>query len=247
MQTNESPRETGTRLDIELFSRGIARSRSAAADLIKRGKVRLNGKAVTKTSLTVFPADKLEADQDVSFVSRAGEKLSHALKEFKVSIAGLSAIDIGSSTGGFTDCLLQNGAARVLAVDVGTDQLAASLRADSRVEIRENTDIRKLEASPFDMAAIDVSFISLEHILPKAFELLKPKSFAIALVKPQFEVGKEIADKNKGVITDPREQESALASVKKFAKSAGFKIAAETVSPLEGEKGNKEFLLYLTK
>lgn len=251
MNINEPLREIGKRLDTELFSRGIVRSRSAAADLIKRGKVRVNGKVITKTSTDVFVADKLEADQNVSFVSRAGEKLAHALKEWKIDVNGLYAIDIGSSTGGFTDCLLQNGVKNVLAIDVGTDQLAQSLREDIRVEVRENTDVRKLNQSdipvPADMATIDVSFISLEHILPKVFSLIKKGGFVIALVKPQFEVGKEIADKNKGIITDSNEQKTALDSVKKFAKSAGFKVKNETISPLEGEKGNKEFLLYLTK
>src|SRR6185369_8553938 len=113
MEHNEQPREVGKRLDAEVFARGIARSRSAAADLVKRGKVRVNGKVVTKASASVFAADKLEADQGVSFVSRAGEKLAHALAEFKLDVSGLAAIDIGSSTGGFTDCLLQNGAAKV--------------------------------------------------------------------------------------------------------------------------------------
>ncbi len=236
------------RLDVELFARGIARSRSAAADLIKRGKVRVNGEVATKANRDVLSEDAIEVDQGASFASRAGEKLAHALGAFKVDPSGLEAVDIGSSTGGFTDCLLQGGAKRVVAVDVGTGQLADSLRSDPRVELHESTDVRKLSlASPVDLAVVDVSFISLEHVLPKAFELVKKGGRAIALVKPQFEVGKEIADENRGVITDPAEQGAALEAVKGYAKKAGFKVAAETVSPLQGEKGNKEFLIYLTK
>ncbi|HEU0080507.1 MAG TPA: TlyA family RNA methyltransferase [Candidatus Paceibacterota bacterium] len=248
MNGNAPRQETGERLDRALFARGIARSRSAAADLIQRGKVRVNGAVTTKASKEVMPSDVVQADQDVSYVSRAGEKLAHALREFGIDPAGLTAIDIGSSTGGFADCLLQKGAARVIAVDVGTGQLAQSLRDDPRVEAHESTDIRSFEpASPADLAVIDVSFISLEHILPKAFELLKKGGRTVALVKPQFEVGKEAADRAKGVITDPAEQAHALEAVKKIAQKAGFKVAAETASPIEGEKGNKEFLLYLTR
>lgn len=231
-----------------MLSRGLVRSRSLAADLIKRGKVSVNGKAATKPSFEVSSTDQISIAAGVTFVSRAGEKLAHALSEWKIAVDGLTLIDIGSSTGGFVDCLLKNGGARVIAVDVGTGQLDQSLRDDPRVEAHENTDIRHFSAeAPVDAAVIDVSFISLGHILPNAFKLVKKGGFVIALVKPQFEVGKEVADKHRGVITDPAEQKAAIESVRGYAKKAGFKIVKEIASPLEGEKGNREFLLLLTK
>jgi 23S rRNA (cytidine1920-2'-O)/16S rRNA (cytidine1409-2'-O)-methyltransferase len=246
--TEEKLPEIKKRLDIELHARGLVRSRSLASDLIKRGKVTVNGAVVTKPSVDVGASDKIEIAQGITFVSRAGEKLAHALAEFKTDVTGLTFVDIGSSTGGFTDCLLKNGATKVIAVDIGTDQFDKVLREDPHIELHENTDIRKFTLeSPVDAAVIDISFISLEHVLPKAFELVKKGGFVIALAKPQFEVGKEIADKHRGVITDPKEQKVALDSVKNFAKKAKFKLIAETTSPIEGEKGNKEFLILLKK
>ncbi|MBX4209155.1 TlyA family RNA methyltransferase [Candidatus Parcubacteria bacterium] len=238
------------RLDVEMHTRGIVRSRSAAADLIKRGKVRVNGRAAAKASQEVAPSDAISIEGDAVFVSRAGEKLAHALDAWKISVEGLVAIDIGASTGGFTDCLIRRGAKKVFAIDVGTDQLDAALRSDPRVESHEKTDIRNFSFAALslplaDIAVADVSFISLDLILPKMRELVRKGGQAIVLVKPQFEVGKEIADRNKGVITDEAEQKGALEKIKRSAEKAGFHVAGETVSPLEGEKGNKEFLLLL--
>lgn len=236
------------RLDVEMHARGIARSRSAAADLIQRGKVRVGGKIALKASQSVGPDDAIVLDAGHSFVSRAAEKLAFALDTFEIDPRGLAAIDIGSSTGGFTDCLLQRGAARVVAVDVGTHQLDQSLRDDPRVEVHEQTDVRAFSLPDrVDLAVADVSFISLEPLLPKISEFLKPKGRAVVLVKPQFEVGKEVADLHKGVITDEAERQSAVDKIRKAAKKAGFKVLAEAVSPLEGEKGNREFLLFLTR
>ena len=186
----------GNRLDIEVSRRGLARSRSAAADLIKRGKITLNGAVARKTSQEVYATDEIKVAGGSSFVSRAGEKLSHSLTEWKIDIKGLTALDIGSSTGGFTDCLLQNGAAKVIAVDVGKDQLASALRDDSRVEVHESTDIRNFSAADFatsadspaqaiDLAVIDVSFISLELVLSKAFELVRRGGQVIAAGTPE--------------------------------------------------------------
>ena len=230
-----------------MYAKGLAKSRSMASDLIKRGKVAINGKAITKPSFDVGENDKIEIVGGDVFVSRAGEKLDFALKAWGVDVSGLTVIDIGSSTGGFTDCLIKRGAAKVIAVDVGTDQLDESLRTDPRVEVHENTDIRTFSSEPVDMAVIDVSFISLEHVLEKAFELVKAKGSVIALVKPQFEVGKEIADRYKGIISDETIQKEALEKIKKLAIKTGFKIKNEAVSPLEGEKGNREFLILLQK
>lgn len=240
--------EHKNRLDVEMLSRGFSRSRSHAADLIKRGKVSVNGKIVTKSSQEISNADEIVITEKEQFVSRAGEKLSFALESFKISPAGLSALDIGSSTGGFTDCLLQNNAAKVIAVDVGTDQLVSEIKSDPHVELHEGTDIRKFTISePADLVVIDVSFISLSHVLGKAFECLKKGGVGVALVKPQFEVGMEMAKKFKGVITDESAQKEVLKNVKRYAKEAGFKVLADITSPIEGEKGNKEFLLHLKK
>lgn len=240
--------EHENRLDVEMHSRALSRSRSHAADLIKRGLVMINGKRAEKTSTEVSASDQITLAQIEKFVSRAGEKLSHALEVFDVSPANLVALDIGSSTGGFTDCLLQNGAQKVIAVDVGTDQLVAVLKNDPRVELHEGTNIKNFKlADPVDMVVIDVSFISLTHVLPKAFECVKKGGIVIALVKPQFEVGMETAKKHRGVITDPTLQNDVLKTIKAASKKTGFKVVSDTTSPIEGEKGNKEFLLLLKR
>lgn len=246
--------EIKTRLDVALYERGLTRSRSAAVDLIKRDKVLVNGKTANKASIEVKSTDTITIDSPERFVSRAGEKLSHALDAFKIDVTGLEAVDIGSSTGGFTDCLLQRNAKKVIAIDVGTDQLVTELRNDPRVEVHEGTNIRQFSISQkVDIAVVDVSFISLTLVLPKVYEflkdggLLKKGGIAVALVKPQFEVGMETAKKHRGVITSEGEHREVLERVKSVAKDIGFKVVNETVSPIEGEKGNKEFLLYLKK
>jgi len=249
----KTPLEHKERLDIAMYARGLARSRSAAVDLIKRDKVMVNGKIVSKGSVEIGAADVITIDSPERFVSRAGEKLSHALDVFKIDVKDLTVIDIGSSTGGFTDCLLQQGAKKVIALDVGTEQLVPELRNDPRVEVHEGTNVRSFVLSePVDLAVIDVSFISLTLVLPKAYEflkggLLKKGGQVIALVKPQFEVGMETAKKHRGVITSEGEHREVLERVKKVAKEIGFKIVNETISPIEGEKGNKEFLILLKK
>ncbi|HEY9480615.1 MAG TPA: TlyA family RNA methyltransferase [Candidatus Paceibacterota bacterium] len=241
------------RLDVEMARRGLSRSRSAAADLIKRGKVTVGGIVATKPSTEVSESTQITLSPEARFVSRAGEKLERALSTFGINVTNFEVIDVGSSTGGFVDCLLSHGARHVVAIDVGTDQLVSSLRSDPRVESIEGTDIRTYAAKhsadgrQFDLATIDVSFISLSHVLPKVFELLSPGGSCITLVKPQFEVGKEIADEFKGIIHDDTVRMQALESVKTIARSAGFEIVAEADSPIEGEKGNREFLLHLHK
>ncbi|HVT74962.1 MAG TPA: TlyA family RNA methyltransferase [Candidatus Paceibacterota bacterium] len=245
---SKTPLQHKNRLDVEMHARRIVRSRSAAADLIKRGKVSVNGAVATKPSLEVSPSDAIDMAGGATFVSRAGEKLAHALSSFKIDVADMTALDVGSSTGGFTDCLLKNGAKKVVAIDVGTDQMDASLRSDPRVEIREGVDIRDASLdSPADMATVDLSFISVEHALPKVYTLIKKGGHVVVLVKPQFEVGKEITDKHKGIITDESERKQALDRVIASAKKIGFSVKGQTDSPIEGEKGNREFLLYLTK
>jgi 23S rRNA (cytidine1920-2'-O)/16S rRNA (cytidine1409-2'-O)-methyltransferase len=253
MQSNIPP-VYKERLDVEMSKKGLARSRSAAVDLIKRGKVSINGKVTTKGSVEVGLTDVITIDSPERFVSRAGEKLSHALQVFKIDVKDLDVVDIGSSTGGFTDCLLQHGAKKVVAIDVGTDQLVPELRNDPRVEVHEGANVRSFVlAEKVDLAVIDVSFISLTLVLPKAYEFLKDGGLmkkggtVVALVKPQFEVGMETAKKHRGVITSEGEHREVLEHVKKVAKEIGFKVVNETVSPIEGEKGNKEFLLLLKK
>lgn len=236
------------RLDVEMASRGLVKSRSIAQDLIKRGEVVVDGAVVVKPSFEVLPDALIEISNPVRFVSRAGEKLEAALEAWKIDVDGKTVLDIGSSTGGFTDALLQRGAAKVIAVDVGTDQMASPLRDDPRVELHEGTDIRRFSLpSPADAAVADVSFISLSHVLPKAFELISKGGLMIALVKPHFEVGRELAQKRKGVIREESERLAALEGVKKHAKAAGFSVVSSIDSPIEGEGGNREFLLLLKK
>ena len=186
------------------------------------------------------------------FVSRGGHKLEHALEHFQIEVTGLTAVDLGASTGGFTDCLLQRGAGKVFAVDVGQGQLAWKLRQDPRVVVMEKTNARHLRPAQFpalfDLAVVDCSFISLKKILPPAVPLLKPDGKIVALIKPQFEAGKAEVDKGRGVITDPAIHESVLAGLREFVGSqAGLCWRGVVESPLLGPAGNKEFLALIEK
>jgi 23S rRNA (cytidine1920-2'-O)/16S rRNA (cytidine1409-2'-O)-methyltransferase len=203
----------------------------------------------------VKPGDALTLDAGEKFVSRGGHKLEHALRHFRLDVAGLVALDLGASTGGFTDCLLQNGAARVIAVDVGQGQLAWKLRHDPRVAVMEQTNARHLKIeqipppfAPADLAVIDCSFISLQKILPPAVALLKSDGKIVALVKPQFEAGKAEVDKGRGVITDAAVHGRVLEELKAFVAAQnclGWRGVTE--SPLLGPAGNKEFLVLIEK
>lgn len=252
---NATSSEHKNRLDVELHGRGLARSRSEAADLVKRGKVLVGGKVASKASLPVSSSDDIKVDIEERFVSRAGEKLALALKEFKIDPKGSLAIDVGSSTGGFVDCLLRRGASKVIAVDVGADQLDRTLRDDPRVESHESTDLRKFSLSPdesgkvtlADIIVADVSFISLTVLMERIASLVRSGGQAIFLVKPQFEVGREVAQANRGIIRDDALRMKALESVKASAIAAGFKVVGHVDSPIEGEAGNREFLLALTR
>ena len=241
-----------TRLDQALVERGLCDSRERAKRLILAGQVRINGQSARKPGDQVKPADELALEAPEKFVSRGGHKLEHALEHFKIDVHGLTAIDLGASTGGFTDCLLQRGAAKVFAVDVGQGQLAWKLRQDARVVVMEKTNARHLLPAqfpaPFDLAVVDCSFISLKKILPPAVPLLKPDGRIVALVKPQFEAGKEEADKGRGVITDPAIHESVLAGLQEFVGAqAGLCWSGVVESPLLGPAGNKEFLALIEK
>jgi 23S rRNA (cytidine1920-2'-O)/16S rRNA (cytidine1409-2'-O)-methyltransferase len=241
-----------TRLDQALVERALCDSREKAKRLVLAGAIRVNGHPARKASDSVKPADKLTVTAPEKFVSRGGHKLEHALAHFRLDVTGLTAIDLGASTGGFTDCLLQRGAASVYAVDVGQGQLAWKLRRDPRVVVREKTNARHLKLedfpAPADLVVVDCSFISLKKILPPAGPLLKPGGQLVALIKPQFEAGKAEADQGRGVITDPAIHDRVLAELEEFvAAQAGLSWRAVVESPLLGPAGNKEFLALIEK
>ena len=241
-----------TRLDQALVERGLCDSRERAKRFILAGQVRINGHPARKPSDSIKPADELVLEAADKFVSRGGHKLEHALEHFKLDVSGLTALDLGASTGGFTDCLLQRGAAKVFAVDVGQGQLAWKLRQDQRVVVMEKTNARYLKPenlpAPADLIVVDCSFISLKKILPPAVPLLKPDGKIVALIKPQFEAGKAEVDKGRGVITDAAVHERVLAELNEFVTSqAGLWWRGVVESPLLGPAGNKEFLALIEK
>ena len=241
-----------TRLDQALVERALCDSREKAKRLVLAGAVRVNGHPARKASDQIKPADAIVVAAPEKFVSRGGHKLEHALAHFHLDVAGLTAFDLGASTGGFTDCLLQRGAARVFAVDVGQGQLAWKLRSDPRVVVREKTNARFLKPehfpAPADLLVVDCSFISLTKILPPAVPLLKPDGKIVALIKPQFEAGKAEADKGRGVITDAAIHDRVLAELQEFvAAQAGLCWRGVVESPLLGPAGNKEFLALIEK
>ena len=240
------------RLDQALVERGLCDSRERAKRLILAGQVRVNAQTARKPSDAVKPGDELTLDAPEKFVSRGGHKLEHALEQFQLDVTGLTALDLGASTGGFTDCLLQRGAGKVYAVDVGQGQLAWKLRSDQRVIVMEKTNARHLKPeqfpAPADLAVIDCSFISLKKILPPAIPLLKDTGWMVALIKPQFEAGKAEADKGRGVITDDAVHQRVIRELQEFvAAQAGLCWRAVVESPLLGPAGNKEFLVLIEK
>ena len=244
-----------TRLDQALVERGLCESRERAKRAVLAGQVRVNSQTARKASDSVKTEDEISLDVPEQFVSRGGYKLEHALKHFQLDVAGTIAVDLGASTGGFTDCLLQNGAAKVFAVDVGRGQLAWKLRKDGRVVVMEKTNARNLKPeqmpdsfSPADLAVIDCSFISLRKILPPAMALLKSNGKIVALIKPQFEAGKVEADKGRGVIRDASVHERILEELREFvAAQKNLNWRGVTESPLLGPAGNKEFLALIEK
>jgi 23S rRNA (cytidine1920-2'-O)/16S rRNA (cytidine1409-2'-O)-methyltransferase len=243
------------RLDQALVERGFCESREKAKRAILAGQVRVNAQTAHKASDSVKAEDEITLDAPEKYVSRGGHKLEHALKHFQLDVSGTVAVDMGASTGGFTDCLLQNGAAKVFAVDVGQGQLAWKLRKDRRVVVMEKTNARHLKPdqmpesfTPAGVVVIDCSFISLKKILPTAVALLKTDGKIVALVKPQFEAGKAEADKGRGVITDSAVHERVLAELETFVGAqTGLHWRGVTESPLLGPAGNKEFLVLIEK
>lgn len=243
------------RLDQALVDRGLCESREKAKRAVMAGAVQVNGQPARKPSDSVRDADEVTLVAGEKFVSRGGHKLEHALEHFGLDVTGTIAVDLGASTGGFTDCLLQHGAAIVYAVDVGRGQLAWKLRRDRRVVVMEKTNARAVTAasfpqpfSPVDLVVIDCSFISLRKILPAAVALLRPLGNIVALIKPQFEAGKAEADRGEGVITDPAIHERVLRELETFvAGQTGLNWRGVTASPLFGPAGNKEFLALIEK
>ena len=243
------------RLDQALVQRGFFASREKAQRAILAGQVRVGGRLARKPGEPARPDDEILLAAPERYVSRGGYKLEHGLRHFQVDARGVTAIDLGASTGGFTDCLLQHGAALVYAVDVGRGQLAWKLRRDPRVVVMEKTNARSLSPRSFpqpfagaDLLVADCSFISLKIILPPAVALLRHCGRILALVKPQFEAGKAEADKGAGVITDPAIHARVLRELKEFTGArTALQWRGETPSPLLGPAGNKEFLVLLEK
>ena len=236
-----------TRLDIYLYEQKMVKSRSAAAEMIKSGSISVNGSVITKPSFTVNDGDSVFITGEVlKYVGRGGLKLEKALDFFSIDLSGRTCLDIGASTGGFTDCMLQNGAKLVYAVDVGTDQLDEKLRSDSRVISMEKTDIRNVGDSipAVDFISIDVAFISLKLVLPSAKAHLKRGGCAVALIKPQFEAGKASLNK-KGVVRDEKIRNRICSEISDFAASIGFTVGNVIISPITGGDGNTEYLIYL--
>jgi 23S rRNA (cytidine1920-2'-O)/16S rRNA (cytidine1409-2'-O)-methyltransferase len=248
------------RIDQLLMERGLAESRHKAQALLIGGRVRVDGILVDKPGHRVNPESEIQITDSLAYVSRGGLKLKGALDHFQVDPGGRICADLGASTGGFTDCLLQHGAHKVFAFDVGKGQLDWKLRNDSRVVIRDEFNVRSITGSDLpegiSLVTADLSFISLTKILPPLKSALlavsrqlqdRPHDFSIdliLLVKPQFEVGKGQVGKG-GIVRDPAKQKQALESIEQFAYDSGFQVAGSMPSPIAGAKGNKEFLLYL--
>lgn len=242
---------TKERLDKLLVDRGIAQSRERARAVIMAGKVAVDGKTVDKPGAQIDMEARLEVQEaDSRYVSRGGEKMEGALKTFAVNPKGMVVMDVGASTGGFTDCILQKGAEKVYAVDVGYGQLAWGLRKDPRVVSLERRNIRYLRREEvkeeLDLIVIDTSFISVEKFLPHLVGFLKKGGAILGLIKPQFEVGREEVGKG-GVVRDKALHKKVIDRVSQFSRGLGLKILGVTESPLLGPKGNKEFFIYLRK
>lgn len=241
------------RIDKVLVERGLVDSRTKAQALIMAGVVLVDERRVEKPSETLDESSVIRIkgiSDETKYVGRGGLKLEAALKAFFLDPTGMNCIDIGSSTGGFTDCLLKHGAARVTAVDAGTNQLVWSLRNDQRVEVRENTNARHLQPSDFDdkfdIAVMDVSFISVTKVIPAVIELLKPAGRLIVLIKPQFEVGKGEVGKG-GIVRDEEKHAKVLEKIESFAIRLGLQPGDVIESPIRGAEGNKEFLALYTR
>lgn len=239
------------RLDVIMVHKGLAESREQAQRLIMAGEVSVGGQPAGK------PGQKIDSESEVSvkapprFVSRGGEKLEEAFRVFKLDVGGLVCIDVGASTGGFTDCLLQHGAARVYAVDVGRGQLHGKLQKDPRVVVKDDINARNLKPADIpekcSFAVLDVAFISLTKVLPAVIELLETGSGIVTLIKPQFEAGREQVERG-GVVRDPKVREEVVENIRRFGtEKAGLKWMGVCESPIKGPAGNVEFLAHWVK
>lgn len=249
-EQTEKEKMIPVRLDQLLVQLGYAQSRERAKALIKAGKVLVHGNAAVKAAMSCDPnVTLIVTGKDIPWVSRAGLKLERALETWPIHTTGAVCLDVGSSTGGFTEVLLHRGAKKVYALDVGHDQLAERLCHDQRIVVMEGKNIRVAEmawfAEPLDVITADVCFISLKHVLPKIAELLRDDGEAVTLIKPQFEVGKTKI--RKGIVRDPALHQQVIETIKKLAIREGLTPVDVIESPIEGVGGNKEFLLYLKK
>jgi 23S rRNA (cytidine1920-2'-O)/16S rRNA (cytidine1409-2'-O)-methyltransferase len=235
------------RLDVLLAERGLAASREKAQAIIFAGQVLVDGQKQDKAGAFVPEDAEIRIlGETLRYVGRGGLKLEAALKEFRVPVNGMIALDVGASTGGFTDCLLQHGSQKIYAVDVGYGQIAWKLRQDPRVVVIERVNIRDMALSlipePVDVAVIDVSFISLEKVIPPVLNFLKPEAVIIALIKPQFEVGKEQVGKG-GIVRDETDRTAAVKKVEDFINRLGLEVQGIIPSPITGQDGNVEYLI----
>ncbi|MGQ9632476.1 MAG: TlyA family RNA methyltransferase [bacterium] len=235
------------RLDKLMVERGLVRTRAEAQGLILAGEVSVNGEVCTKAGRRIQTDCEIEIAERQRYVGRGGYKLEGALNHFGIFVEGKVAIDVGASTGGFTDCLLKRGAVRVYAIDVGYGQLAWELRSDPRVIVMERTNARHLKPSSLpekaDLATIDVSFISLKLIIPPVLELLKPQCELIALIKPQFEAGRAEVCRG-GIVRSPEVRGRIVEEVREFVGNLGMEVVGVIESPIAGADGNVEYLLY---
>jgi 23S rRNA (cytidine1920-2'-O)/16S rRNA (cytidine1409-2'-O)-methyltransferase len=242
--------EKKIRLDLLMFEKGLTESREKAKAIILGGNVLVDGLTVDKAGEMVKESASIEVLKKLPYVSRGGIKLEEAIKSFNISVKDKTAMDVGASTGGFTDCLLQNGAGRVYAVDVGYGQFSWRLRNDPRVVLLEKTNIRYLEKSAvmdlIDIATIDVSFISLLKVIPNVLKFLSPGKEIIALIKPQFEAGRKDVGKG-GVIRDETIRQEVIGKIRDGAVNMGLDVMGIIKSPITGPKGNIEYLIYLIK
>ena len=245
-----SEQSSGLRADKFLLARGYFETRAQAQAAIKAGKVRVNGHVLKKASTPLTDHDQIKAARAHPWVSRGGIKLDYALKTFGVDVTGLTALDVGASTGGFTDVLLERGAAKVFAVDVGHDQLHAKLQGDPRVVSMEGQDARRLTpdmfSTPPDIIVCDASFISATKVLDKALDIAARGAKLITLVKPQFEVGPEGIGRG-GIVKSQRLSDQALSDVSAWVSTKGWQVEKTDKSPIKGGSGNHEFLLYAVK
>lgn len=237
------------RLDVALFEKGVVSSRQKAKELIEAGKIKVNGKTVLKPSFIVTDSDEINADLSNRFVSRAGYKLEKALDEFKTDVKGKVCLDIGASTGGFTDCLLQRGAKKVYSLDCGQDQLDKSLVNNEKVIVCDNVNAKNIHKNDFsdvDFICMDVSFISATYVIPNISDVLKDNEQAVILIKPQFEQDSRLKLKN-GVVRDKALQQKAIKKVIDSASENGLCVKNVTYSPIKGGKGNIEYIALFKK